>query len=153
MHVGTPLFILLTSSRFHRLILPIPLNRQRKVKCHQLPGQPKVCLYPLTHLIFSTNRFRPIPSARYSTPLPCLTTDSSFHTQHCMVKNYPCTSVFCLFLSLVAELTSACSDTTHSKLPAKRSGSQLSADVLARTLQALNKGLCSSFSLFVLAYK
>ncbi len=97
MHVGTPLFILLTSSRFHRLILPIPLNRQRKVKCHQLPGQPKVCLYPLTHLIFSTNRFRPIPSARYSTPLPCLTTDSYFHTQHCMVKNYPCTSVFWLF--------------------------------------------------------
>jgi hypothetical protein len=50
-----------------------PLDRQRKVKCHQLSGQPKVRLRLLFHSICSTNYFRPIPSAKYSTPLPCLT--------------------------------------------------------------------------------
>ncbi|KAH9161152.1 hypothetical protein EDB89DRAFT_2032283 [Lactarius sanguifluus] len=45
--------------------------RQRKVKCHQLPGQPKcqVCCY-------SSHRTQPVLTR-------C--------NQHCIVKNYPCT--------------------------------------------------------------
>jgi len=74
MHVGAPLFICLPLPCFIASCFRHPLDRQRKVKCHQLPGQPKVCLCSLFHSACSTNRFHPIPSARYSTPaLPCLT--------------------------------------------------------------------------------
>jgi len=62
---------LLKSSMFHHFMLPT--HRQRKVKCHQLPGQPKVCLRLLFLSVCKTNHSRPIPSARYSAPLPCLT--------------------------------------------------------------------------------
>jgi hypothetical protein len=74
MHVGAPLFICLPLPCFITSCFRYPLDRQRKVKCHQLPGQPKVCFRFLFRSTCSTNRFRPTPSARYSTPaLPCLT--------------------------------------------------------------------------------
>lgn len=74
MHVGAPLFICLSLPCFIISCFRHPLDRQRKVKCHQLPGQQKVCLRFLFPFICSTNRFRPIPSARYSTSaLPRLT--------------------------------------------------------------------------------
>jgi hypothetical protein len=62
-----------------------------------------------------------------------------------MVKNYPCTSVLCVLLPLVVELMFACLDTMRSRLPAKRSASRRSVDVLARTPQAHNRGLCFPF--------
>jgi hypothetical protein len=73
MHVGAPLFICLPIPCFITSCLRRTLGRQRKVKCHQLPGQLKVCLRPFFHSICSTNHSRPIPSAKYSTPLACLT--------------------------------------------------------------------------------
>jgi hypothetical protein len=148
MHVGAPLFICSPLPCFITSCFRHPLDRQRKVKCHQLSGQPKVCLCLLFYSICSTDHCRPIPSARYSTPLdlyPVSQIHSHLHTQHCMVKNYPCTSVRRVFSPPVAELTFACLDTMRSRLPAKRSASRPSADVLARTPQAPNRGLCPPF--------
>jgi hypothetical protein len=69
MHVGAPLFICLPLSCFIASRFRPPPDRQRKVKCHQLPGQQKVCLCLSFLSISSTDRSRPIPSARYATPL------------------------------------------------------------------------------------
>ena len=138
MHVGTPSSIYSPFPGFiaHRL------GRQRKVKCNQLPGQPKVCpSFSPRH----TNRFFLFISAKYATPFPSFPpTHSHSHIKHCMVKNYPCTSVLRVFSPLVAESTDACLDTMPSKLQAKRSASRLSVDVLARTPQTHNIGLCFS---------
>jgi len=69
MHVGAPSFIFAHPFHISSLIassLRPPLDRQRKVKCNQLPGQPKVCPSPSFPL---TNRLC-LPSAKYATPLP-----------------------------------------------------------------------------------
>lgn len=144
MHVGALLFICLPLPCFIISCFRYAFDRQRKVKCHQLPGQPKVRLRPLFLSICSTNHLRPILSAKYCAQLPCLTNSLTLSYQHCMVKNYPCTSVRRVFSSLVTKLTFACLDTMRSRLPAKRSASRLSADVLAHTRQTPNRGLCLS---------
>ena len=78
MHVGAPLFICLPLSCFITLCLWRSLGRQRKVKCHQLPGQLKVRLCPFFHFICSAKHSRSILSAKYSTPLARLTDSLTF---------------------------------------------------------------------------
>lgn len=144
MHVGAPLFICLPLPCFITSCFRYALVRQRKVKCHQLSGQQKVRLRPLFLSVCSTNHLRPFPVPSIALSYPVSQTHSHFRTQHCMVKNYPCTSVRRVFSPLVTELTFACLDTMRSRLPAKRSASRLSADVLARIPQTPNRGLCLS---------
>ena len=89
----------------HRTITP-PI-RARKVKCYRLPGQDKVCRSRPMALLFFTlppfHRpvsgkslpFHPLSSPEFTPPIL---------NQHCLSKNYPCTSVF--FSPLSNQVTS-----------------------------------------------
>lgn len=109
-----------------RHLLSRALNRQRKVKCHQLPGQPKARPPPSLDPSFGTVTLI-VPDAFLVPSMRLLPSHirALIHTyaQHCMVKNYPCTSVLFSLSLPVAKSTFACLDTMRSRLPARRSAS------------------------------
>ena len=140
MHVGTPSF--LCPPPFLGFITH-HLDRQRKVKCNQLPGQLKVRHSPSFPLHVLDQPFLSFPSAKYAIPLrpstnsltlPCLALYGQKLSMHVRSPR--------LYVPPVAESTSVCLDTTPSRLLAKRSASRLSVDDLARTHQTPNRGLC-----------
>ena len=136
------IYLLITIARLHRS----SPRQAEESKVQSVAWTAKSTSYFFFPTVCSTDHFCLFPSAKYATPLPTLhQLYSHSDTQHCMVKNYPCTCVLASIFPSSPGRRSACLDTTPSKLPAKRSASPLSADVLARTPQTLNKGPCSPF--------
>ena len=134
---------LITRSRLHRSS-PRQAEESKVQSVAWTAKSTSFSLFPIPYARLTVSVL--FPSAKYATPSPPVHQHySCFRTQHCMVKNYPCTCVLRFLSPIIARSTSACLDTTPNKLRAKRNAYPLSADVLARTPQTLNGGLCISF--------